>query len=251
MRQAILIVLNCAVYGSAVEKTVGLLEKEMKLAYPSFSYSRCYSDPFIINQLREKGIFVKSVTEAMHQLSISGVDKVIVLPLHVFQDYDYSLVKKQVKKYKSFFEQMVLLKPLLACKNDYDAFVCAIGQHISNSNDINLYLAERETRVTAVCKKLTKSFHKNQYIDFFVKAVPDSLQLKDIVKYARKSQKDTVRVFQLKFVPEVRPDFEFNTCYYATERMENRGIATECVLQGLGEFSEVRRLYFLKVAKYL
>lgn len=251
MRQAILVVLNCTVYGSAVEKTVGLLEKEMKLAYPSFSYSRCYSDPFVINQLREKGTAVKSVAESLHQLSASEMEKVIVVPLHLYQDYNYSLVKKQVKKYKNHFETLVLTKPLLSKKPDFEAFVCAVGQHRSSEYDLSLYITEREVRVTTICKKLTKSFHKNQYTDFFVKSIPDSLQLKDVIKSAKKSNKDTVRIFQLKFVPEIHSELEFNTCYYVTERMENKGIAVECVIQGLGEFPEIRRLYFMKIATHL
>ena len=79
-KNGILVVSFGSSYEETRKKSIDQLEKEIQEAYPEFSLYRAFTSPRIIKGLREKGIQINDVEEALEKMRGDGIKRVIVQP---------------------------------------------------------------------------------------------------------------------------------------------------------------------------
>ncbi|PRR85106.1 Sirohydrochlorin cobaltochelatase [Clostridium luticellarii] len=101
---------------SCIENT----EQEIRNKFKGYEVRRAFTSGIIIRKLkREMGIEIDTVAEALLNMKNEGFSEVYVQPLHIMPGDEYDKIVLDVKKYGSFFDKLVVGRPVLYRKDDY------------------------------------------------------------------------------------------------------------------------------------
>lgn len=130
-----------SIYGEAVEKSLGTMERKAQAAYPDCKVRRVFLSPALVEKWNEKyEDKVETLEEALAELKGSGVEEVYIQPFALVADQSYQHMRKQLMRLihgkERLFAHINIGKPLLTslgAKNtadDYAQLLSAVERHI-------------------------------------------------------------------------------------------------------------------------
>lgn len=132
-----------SIYGEAVEKSIGAIERDVQEAYPDISVKRIFLSEALVEKWYEKyDETVLSLFDALSQLDREGVEEVYIQPLTLVSDACFQQLRKDVsmvlREATYSFTYIYVGKPLLSSlgvKNyidDYEESLQAIVRHLGS-----------------------------------------------------------------------------------------------------------------------
>ena len=231
------------------EKTIDRIEADIKKAFPEYVLYRAWTSGRIIRKLQERdGVRIDTVTEAMERMLADGVTEVVVQPTHVIDGIENDRMKEDVLAFEGRFASIRFGEPLLASEEDSDAVIRAVMEEykdLASSDALVLMGHGTEHHVNAVYTALDSRFKELGYANVFLGTVEASPSLNTLLVQVRtyKARHVTLAPFMVVAGDHALNDMSGEDSDSWKNRFEAEGFEVSCVLKGLGEYKNIRRLY--------
>lgn len=229
---------------------IGALEKMLHEYFPSYEVRRAFTSQNVINKVKkQEGIKIDNVHEAMERMVADGVKKVVVQPTHVMAGNEYEDVIREVSKYADKFESLAVGLPLLADDKDYDTLIDALRQETRqyDGDDTAIVFMGHGTEhpSNSVYGRLQKRFHAAGYRNYFVGTAEAVPSLKDTIAAVKKSGAKKVVLLPLMVAAgdHAKNDMAGDAPGSWKTEFEKAGFEVECVLEGMGRYKTVQKMY--------
>ena len=243
-------------YNDSRDVTIGAIEQALQEAYPDYQVRRAFTSQIIIDKLKERdNLEIDNVTQAMDRLVADGVKEVIIQPTHVMAGFEYDDVVKEVKGYADKFDKLTISTNLLTTNEDYDTLVEALVAETKEYNQEGTAIVfmghgtEHESNATYA--RLQKRFAALGHDNYIVGTVEATPALEDVIQLSKDFGAKKVVLLPLMVVAgdhannDMAGDEEGS---WKTE-FEKAGFEVECVLKGMGQYEQVRKMYVAHAAK--
>jgi sirohydrochlorin cobaltochelatase len=237
-------------FNDSRRETIGAIEEALQEAFPDWSVRRAFTSQIIIDHVEKRdGEVIDNVGQALDRAVKNGVKTLVVQPTHLMNGLEYTDLENEIAQYADGFEKIVIGKPLLTTDEDFSAVADAIVKATEDYDDGETAICfmghGTEAESNGVYAKmqdiLADKGMKNYYIGT-VEAKPD---LEDVLAgVAGGSYKKVV----LEPLMVVAGDHANNDMAGDEEgswksEFEKAGYEVACVLRGLGEIGEIRKIY--------
>ena len=237
-------------FNDSRRETIGAIEEALQEAFPDWSVRRAFTSQIIIDHVEKRdGEVIDNVGQALDRAVKNGVKTLVVQPTHLMNGLEYTDLENEIAQYADGFEQIVIGKPLLTTDEDFSAVADAIVKATEDYDDGETAICfmghGTEAESNGVYAKmqdiLADKGMKNYYIGT-VEAKPD---LEDVLAgVAGGSYKKVV----LEPLMVVAGDHANNDMAGDEEgswksEFEKAGYVVACLLRGLGEIGEIRKIY--------
>lgn len=233
------------------EKTIGAIECAVRDAFPAYEVRRAFTSRRIIDKLKKKeNLSIDDVKEAIERALSDGIEYLIVQPTHLMDGFEYMGIKAEIEANKELFSGLVLGKPLLLDEADFEAVIKAVAASVKNYDDgktaICLMGHGTEADSNAVYQRLQERLHQDGYENYYIGTVEAQPDIKTVIEKldARKCYKRAV----LQPLMVVAGDHANNDMAGEDDdswksQLERAGYEVECILRGLGQMEEIRKIY--------
>ena len=245
-KPVILVVSFGTSYNDSREKTIGAIENAVQSANPDYEVRRAFTSQIIIDKLKERdNLEIDNVEQAFDRLVSDKVKKVVVQPTHLMNGYEYDDLAEAAEQYKDKFDAVVMGKPLLSSDDDFQKVAEILPKITANKDDTAYVFMGHGTEHDAngVYAKLQTQLSNNK--NYFIGTVEATPTLDDVVKLAKDGGYQKVALQPLMVVAgdhannDMAGDEEDSWKSVFTKE----GFEVECVLKGLGEFTEIQDIY--------
>ncbi len=237
-------------YEDTRELTIGGIEQAITAAYPDYEVRRAFTAQIVIDILAERdGIEVDNVTEALDKLVADGVTELVVQPTHLMNGYEYDDIVAEVKKYQDKFGKLSIGAPLLTSDADFAAVVDTITKETASYNTDGtavLFMGHgTHHNANAVYAKMKGLLDSAGYENYFVGVVEGTPMIDEVLPELEAGGYKKV-VMQPLMV--VAGDHANNDMAGEEEDswksiLEAAGFETESILNGLGQFADIQKIY--------
>ena len=249
-KKAILVVSFGTSFKETREKTIDAVEKAVAEKYSGWEVRRAFTSKMIIKKLKERdGIFIDYIDEALQRLADDGFEKVVVMPTHVMNGFEYDDLIEVVNANKSKFSSVKIGAPLLTSDADYNAVIEAITAATAEYDDGKTLITfmghgtEHEANATyAKLQDMLTAAGKTNYCIGTVEAEPS---LEDVIAAAKAGGYSRI---VLRPLMVVAGDHANNDMAGDEEDswkviLQNEGFEVVTVIHGLGEIPAVCAVY--------
>lgn len=250
-KQVILAVSFGTSYHDTREAAIGGIERAVAAAFPQYEVRRAFTSEMIIKKLKKRdNIVVDHVREGLERAAADGIQRLVVLPTHVMDGFEYMDVAELVGQYENQFEQLVLADPLLAGDEDYEAVAEAITEETACYRDGRTAICfmghGTEAAANAVYERLQEKLKQDGFGDYYIGTVEAQPSLSKLAA-AVKNQGGYERVV-LQPLMVVAGDHANHDMAGAQEGswrqvFEAAGFQVICVMKGLGELPRIQEIY--------
>ncbi|MFW5976788.1 MAG: sirohydrochlorin cobaltochelatase, partial [Bacillota bacterium] len=251
-KKAILPVSFGTTYPGTRKLTIKACENSIKSAFPEFTVRRAFSSQMVINKIKKReGIAIDNPKEALDKLKEDDFSKVIVQPLFLIPGTEYHKLKKIVKKYKKYFSDLKMGKPLFYKNEDYKIITQALQKQIPDlkRNEAVLFAGHGSKHpANSIYTCLDYYFKNNGFNNIWVGTVEGYPEIDSIVTQLKKQNIKKVILIPLMMVAgnHVQKDMVEKKDSWKNV-LENQGFKVEVYFHGLGENKEIQKIYVDKV----
>ena len=206
--------------------------------------------PIIIDKLKERdNLEIDNVEEALDRLVSDGVKTLVVQPTHLMSGYEYDDLAAAVEEYKDKFDSVAFGAPLLTSEEDFDAVAAALPEITKDYNQDGTAVVfmghGTEHESNAVYEKLQGKLTDAGLDNYYIGTVEATPSLDDMVAAAKDGGYSKVVLEPLMVVAgdHANNDMAGDEDDSWKSVFEKEGFEVECVLSGLGEFSEIQDIY--------
>ncbi|MEG0829121.1 MAG: sirohydrochlorin cobaltochelatase [Anaerovoracaceae bacterium] len=245
-KQGILVVSFGTSHEATREKTIGAIEESIKTAYPAWQVERAFTSGMIMKVLKSRdNLHIDNVSEALAKLKEDGFKRVHIQPTHIINGDEYEKMVYQAKA--ANIDNLTIGKALLTTSEDYDHVCEGLLKNIKTTrDDVAIVLMGHGTGhfTDAAYSALDYRFKALGHDNVFIGTVEGYPTVELILSNIKK--KNYKKVILLPFMV-VAGDHATNDM--AGEEgswkalFEKEGYEVECILKGIGEFPEIRKIY--------
>ena len=232
------------------EKTLDVIEKDIREAFPGYEFCRAYTSPTVRRILQQRdGICVDDVAGALDRLWKEGYQKVVAQATHVIRGFEYNRMKDTLEGYRGRFDRLSYGGPLLAGEEDYRKVVRILGRELGpyRGPGTALVFMGHGTghEANASYAKLQQAFMEEGFEDCLVGTVEASPTLENMMKQvrSRRSRKVVLTPFLVVAGDHAHKDMAGDGEGSWKSRFLRSGYEVECVMRGLGEYAGIRQIY--------
>lgn len=249
IKPVLLVVSFGTTHEDTCRKNIGAIEDALRSAFPNYEIRRAFTSKAVVNKLRGEGVYVDTVSEALTRLVNEGVREAVLQPTHIMPGTEYEMMKADAGAFYGRFDRLSIGKPLLSEESDYDEVQRIVSGFCAEYSDpdtavvlmghgtvhnANIGYAKLQRRINA-------GGRSNIFIGT-VEAMPTVHYIRALIRLG-----DYKRVVIMPFMI-VAGDHAVNDMSGDGEDswksiFEQDGFKVECVLRGLGENAEIRRLF--------
>ena len=235
MKKAILAVSFGTTHTDTLEKAIASTERDIFAAFPDHEPLRAFTSRMIISALNKRGIHIPSEEEAF--AALKDHDEVITVPTHIINGFEYEKVLAAAKQCGGTVK---ISRPLISLSADYDAFIRAMAPVFSEKGTQYVLMGHgsehfADSMYAAMDYRLKASGFDNVHIAT-VEGYPPFELVAERIKNAKKAV--------LMPMMLVAGDHAKNDMLLGWKpKLESLGIKTECIMKGLGEYPEIRKIY--------
>lgn len=248
-KKAVLAVSFGTGYGETREKTIGAIETELGEKFPGWEICRAFTSGAVIRMLRERdGILVENPAQAFRRLAAGGYRTVVIQPTYVIAGLEYEQLLIEAEKHRESFETLVCGKPLLGSARDCREAAAALGRELTSyrkpGTRIVLIGHGTEHAGNAAYGELDRACREEGLDDFLVSTVDGARECARKMGDADMGVRNVVLVpFLVTVGGHAVTDIAGTGENSWRTLFERRGLQTTCVMRGLGEYEEIRRIY--------
>ena len=252
-KKAILVVSFGTSYDTTRKVTIDAIEKEIADAYPDYQIYRAWTSKMILAKLKRRdNIHYDNVKEAFERMIADGITDVIVQPTHVINGIENDIMTEEALSYNSHFSTIRFGTPLLTSMDDNNYIIDAIHHEFSDlSQDEVLVLMGHGTThySNAIYAALDYMFKEKGCPNIFlgtVEAYPSMDTLLHMVKEYQPKQV-VLAPFMIVAGDHATNDMAGDDPNSWRSQFEAAGFPVKCVLKGLGEYPDIRKLFLQHV----
>ncbi len=248
---AILAVSFGTVHTETREKTIGAVESELQSAYPEAEIRRVFTSQEVIERLKkQEGLWIPNLEEALSKAAADGIRRIAVQPTCLTKGAEYTALSAQLEVWKKTFAQVVLGEPLLSSGADIEAVGCALVSEMSSYEDGETAICyvghgigtEANEVYQRLQDRLTSSGLENHYVGT-VKAEPSLGTVLHAVAAKGIYRNVVLKPLMVTAGTHAAKDMAGGGPDSWKSRFASAGFRVTCLLQGLGENKEIRKLY--------
>lgn len=237
-------------YNDSRRLTIGAIEQSLEDAFSDYSVRRGFTANIIIDHVeRRDKIHIDDVKEALDRAVANKVKNLVVQPTHLMNGLEYNDVKAEIANYSDAFEKVAIGEPLLTSDDDFKRVENAIVDWTKEYDDGKTAICfmghGTEAESNAVYAKmqdlLTADGHKN----YFVGTVEAEPSVEDVLEKVKAGGYEKVVLEPLMVVAgdHANNDMAGDDEDSWKSVFEAEGYEVKCLIRGLGENEEIRKLY--------
>ncbi len=120
-KHGILVVSFGTSYEETRKKTIDAIENRIRENFKDYKVYRAFTSKIILKKLKQSGMNVYSVKEALEAMIKNGItEEIIIQPTHVINGIENEFMLDEVEKYKKCFKKIKYGNPLLTRTEDYE-----------------------------------------------------------------------------------------------------------------------------------
>lgn len=232
------------------------IEREWAEAFPDYIVRSAFTSSIVRRRLAERGIFIDSVEEALSALLAEGVQKVYLQPTHLIPGEEYDLLREAAEKWQKKFALLKIGEPLLADRKDMERVLCRMKERFPvKEGTVCIFMGHGSAHAAnRVYEQLAGILSQEEGQSYFMATVEGSPSFLDALLAVEKRSgisKIILVPFMLVAGDHARNDMSGEDAESWKSICEAKGYETECHLQGMGEYPEIRALYQEKCRKCL
>ncbi len=230
--------------------TIGAIENDVEAAIPDYSVRRGFTANIVIDHInRRDGILIDDIEAALKRAVDNEVKTLVIQPTHLMNGIEYEEIVEKVAGYSDAFEQVVFGDPLLTSDEDFSRVEKAIVDWTSEFDDGETAICfmghGTEHDANQVYQKMQDRLTADGYENYFIGTVEAEPSLEDILA---KLKDGNYKKVVLEPLMVVAGDHANNDMAGDEEDswktvLENEGYEVKCLLRGLGENEEIRKIY--------
>ena len=241
--KVILVVSFGTSYNNNRSLTIGAIEDDIREEFTDFDVRRAFTSQMVINILKKRDdLAIDNVEEALERAVNDGVKTIIIQPT-------------TVKKYEDKFENIAIGDPLLISDEDFDDLIDSItAQGCADADAANVYMGHGSPADSnSVYPTLQKKLEDKGFYNYFIGTVEAKPDFDDVLSMLK--EKDFKKIL-LKPLMVVAGDHAQNDMAGDEEDswknmfMAN-GYDVECVIEGLAQCEDIRKVYIKHVQKVI
>lgn len=254
MKKALVAVSFGTSYPETRKKTIEAVEAKMQESFPDYKVFRAFTSNKVIKKIKvQEGLTIPTVDQLMQQLKAENYQEVYLQPLHIIPGSEYEKAKKQALKYVDDFEKIVVGVPLLDCFEDYQKVISWLKGLTKNlAADEALVLMGHGTQHTAFTAYACLD-HMVMDEPLFVCAVESYPEIDSIISRLQQSHYRKIKLYPLMLVAgdHATNDMASDEPDSWKSQLQNAGFEVTAVLQGMGEFPEIKQQFVEHAAAIL
>ncbi len=241
MKKAILLVSYGVASHMAWEKTLGILEAEIRNRWTGWDMYQAFTGRRIIEKWQEQGFGISNETEILDSLVQKEYERIIVLPTHLTFGKEYTRVVKAVESIKTDRVRVHVGLPLLGSRD------LRIGVADAIIKELNLSEKEEAVYVghgtlqneNTVYEMLEEELRKEGQTSAIV------CTLGNIDKALKRIQKKSIRLIPVVLTAgkHALRDITGDETGSVAKRLRGAGFEVTVVEKGLGEYRSIRKVY--------
>lgn len=237
-------------YNDSRRLTIGAIESAIEAAIPDYSVRRGFTANIVIDHVnRRDGILIDDIDAALKRAVDNKVKTLVVQPTHLMNGIEYDEIVEKVANYSDAFDKVVFGEPLLSSDDDFERVEKAIVD----------WTAEYDDGETAICfmghgteHEANKAYQKMQdlltadgYTNYFIGTVEAEPTLEDVIAKVKAGNYKRVVLEPLMVVAgdHANNDMAGDEEDSWKSAFEAEGFEVTCLLRGLGENEEIRKIY--------
>lgn len=235
------------------EKTIDVIEEDIRNACPDYRLYRAWTSKMIISKvLKRDGIKIPTVTEAMAQMVIEGIKEVIVQPTHIINGIENDIMKEDALAYQSQMDLIRFGAPLLTTTQDSTDSIQALlaDFHDLPEDEVLVFMGHGTTHyANSVYAALDYTFKDMGYKNVFLGTVEAYPSMESLMKQVKIYQPKKVHLapFMVVAGDHAIHDMAGDDPDSWRSQFEQEGFPVVCHMKGLGEYEGIRRLYLQHV----
>lgn len=230
--------------------TIGAIENDIESAFPDYSVRRGFTANIVIDHInRRDGVLIDDIDTSLERAADNGVKTLVVQPTHLMNGIEYDEIVEKVANYSDAFEKVVFGEPLLTSDDDFERVEKAIVDWTSEYDDGETAICfmghGTEHEANKVYQKMQDMLIADGHTNYFIGTVEASPTLEDVVEKVKAGGYKRVVLEPLMVVAgdHANNDMAGDEEDSWKTVFENEGYEVECILRGLGENEEIRKLY--------
>ncbi len=250
-KKAIAVISFGTTYLDTAEKTIHAVEKDIAVEFPEYEITSAYTSSLIRNALSKEGINVPSPHECFENLLENGCKEVIVLPTHIIGGEEYSKVVECVREFSSRFDSIKVCRPLIE-KQDVTSIVDTILEVFAIPQDSYMVFMGHgsSTQSNEIYHLINEEFSTRGVKNMYMATVEATPELLDAVHTVREypSLKEVI-LTPFMLVAGEHANNDMNISWKNV--FEDAKLNPRCIIKGLGEYPEFRKIYLERVKEVL
>lgn len=234
MKKAILVVSFGTTYDDSREKTIGAIENRIKKYFTDCIVERAFTSSIVIKRLKDRGISIPNVSEALASFFSRGIKDIIIQPTHIIEGYEYEKIINMAECYKDKLN-IVIGKPLLYNEIDYINTAEFIDNIFGEYKGAVVLMGHGSDHIADTAYSKLQGYIKS---NVYIATVEGSIKIDDIL-----DKIDDNNVLLSPFMIVCGDHAENDLSVEWKELLENKGYNTELLLKGLGEYAEIQNMY--------
>ena len=231
------------------EKTIDVIEEDIRRAFPDYRLYRAWTSGMIIRKLQKRdGVHIDTVTEAVQRMLDDGITEILVQPTHVINGVENDRMIKDVLAFQGRFDRIAFGNPLLTSEEDSEEVVRALMEEYCDlpKEEALIFMGHGTTHfANSIYAALDYRFKDMGYPNVFLGTVEAYPSLETLMKlvHVYGAKKVTLAPFMVVAGDHAINDMSSEDEDSWRSRFEAEGFQVSCVLKGLGEYEGIRRLY--------
>lgn len=236
-------------FGTTVDstraKTIDVMNKKIKEAYPNVEVREAYSSRIIARKLAKRGIIKLNPLEALEKLKNDGYTNVIVQPTNIINGIEADNLLQDINDYKDEFIDIRMGTPLLTHVEDYQIVAKTISKRIGETEKKEgvLVVGHGTTNQDTAAYAMMNDYFQRQdeYKNFFVGVIEGYPVYEDVLKSLRKTDIKEINLMPFMFVAGDHAKNDIAGVW--KERLEKEGYKVNVILEGLAERPRIQTLF--------
>ncbi len=230
------------------EKTLDRIEADIRNACPEYVVLHAWTSGRLRKKcFEQEGIRIPGVKEAMEELLRRGIRDVAVLPTHVLGGLEYQGMKKELQAFEGRGSRILTGVTLLFSEEDRRKTAKALAAELEPGADEALALVGHGTKdgLDTAYRELDGAFRKLGYGNIFVGAMEGEPDFQSVLDRIRKRNPERVVLAPLMIAAgkHAARDMGGGSSHSWKSRLEEAGFPTVCIMKGMGEYEEIRRIF--------
>lgn len=236
---------------NTITKTIGVIEEEIKKAFPAYCIYRAFINKSVLQKLREQAhMEIDSVQEALKRMETDGVTDVVIQPTMIINGIETEQMLEEIKLYKDRFQSFYVGAPLLNQVDDYKKAVhCIIEDSKLKKEDILVLIGHgTDHHANAAYPTLEYTFHALGYTNVFVGTIGEFPGIRHVLvkMEVRKPEHVYLMPFFLVLGEHVRRQVMGEEDSWE-QQLITAGYAVTVIGKGLGEVDGIARIFITHI----
>lgn len=237
-------------YNDSRRLTIGAIENAIEAAVPDYAVRRGFTANIVIDHVnRRDGILIDDIDAALKRAVDNKVKTLVVQPTHLMSGIEYDEIVEKVANYSDAFDKVVFGAPLLTSDDDFERVEKAIVDWTSEYDDGETAICfmghGTEHEANQVYQKMQDMLTADGYTNYFIGTVEAEPSLENVIAKVKEGNYKRVILEPLMVVSgdHANNDMAGDDADSWKSAFEAEGYEVECLLRGLGENEDIRKIY--------